>query len=321
MQFKLLFTALCLAASTSVADETEKQLVISSGNVTGVYYPTAGAICREINLDKTDNLTCLVRTSSGSFQALEELEENGSNLALLQYDIADDAYSRQGLFNQKKELSDLRTIATLYDDIFTIVTRKDAPISNFDEIKNKKVSYGTAGSGTYAMLNALMKTKKLKINDFVSVVSMPPSEQAEALCNGEIDVVIYAVAHPNGIINEIFKSCDAKLISISPNEINAVASINKHYRPAIISKSHYGNPEEITSFSSKAALVATTKLSNSSAYNLARKINKSIPALRNSHPALKTLESQDLVKNEGNIPIHPGAKKYYAEAGLLNPAD
>lgn len=306
-----------LGISSNAQEFSGRKMVISAGNVTGVYYPTAGAICREINLNKNDDISCFVRASNGSFQALSELQSDKSNLAIVQSDIANDAFNNTRLFAKSKPFADLRAILSLYDDAFTIVTKKDSKINKLDDIKNTKVSYGHSGSGTYSMLNAVMKVKNWHITDFVSIVPISPSDQAEALCRGEIDAVLFSVAHPNGAIKEIFNNCDAKIISLSDEEINQIIKSNDYYKKATIDASIYNTSENIESFSSKAGLFATTKLSNAAAYNLARRVATNIQALRDSHPVLKKLEASDLPKIEGNIPMHPGAKKYYIEAGLL----
>lgn len=312
--FLVLFSAIVIV-NGSFAEE-KARVVISSGNITGVYYPTAGAICREINT-KDDSITCLVRASNGSFQALSELREGNSNMAIVQSDVANDAYLSTGLMDKEEKFTELRAIAALYDDIFTIIVREDSDIKTTNDIKGRKISYGNSGSGTFSMFNALMKIKDWQLSDFTQVLAVSPSDQPEALCSKEIDVVLFSAAHPNGTIKEIFNNCDARIIALSQSEINKLIENNSSYKHALIPAKLYRNNPEITSISSKATLLTTTRMTNNMAYNITKQMNVNIKELHKMHPVLNHLKASELPLIEGNIPLHVGAKKYYIEAGLL----
>lgn len=305
-----------VATSNAFANDSKK-LIISSGNITGVYYPTAGAICREVNLSKDKDMSCLVRATNGSFQALSELQGNKSNLAIAQSDIINDAYNATRLLTKDKPQRNLRGVFSLYEDIFTIIVRADSKINSFDDTKNKSVSYGIAGSGTFAMLNAMMNIKNWQMSDFAEVVALSPFEQSTALCDGKIDVVMFAVAHPNGAIQEVTNSCDVRFISLNPQEIKALTKGNKNYVSARIDAGIYNAKNDVHSISAKAALVTRANMSNEVVYDLTKTVFASLPVLRTLHPVLARLDSARMPFISGNIPLHPGAKKYYVEAGLL----
>jgi TRAP transporter TAXI family solute receptor len=317
IRFLLLILLLISTTGSNAHEQNVQKVVIFSGSITGVYYPTAGAICRELNLNKKDQLNCVVKGGNGSFQAINALKNHENNLAIIQSDVSDSAYLANGLLDKSKPFSELRWLFSLYEDVFTIIVRNDSKISSLDDIKHTKISYGSKGSGTLAMLNAIMKLKNWQMSDFLDVIGIEPSAQAEALCDGSIDVVLFSVAHPNGAIKEIMNTCEVKFISLKDKELKDILENNSNYTAATINANMYNIPKPVNSFSAKAALYTTTDLNDKAAYNIVKTIFTNLPNFRTLHPVLNQLEAEKMLILPGNIPLHPGAKKYYLKAGLM----
>ena len=78
-----------------------------------------------------------------------------------------------------------------------------------------------------------------------------------------------------------------------------------------------GNPDDVRTIGTQAVLVTSTDQSDELAYGVVKAVFENFADFRRLHPALSTLDIKDMVPSEAVMPIHPGALRYYREAGLL----
>ena len=138
----------------------DKFVTIGTGGVTGVYYPTGGAICRLVNRGRRDhNIRCSVESTGGSIYNLNALRNSEMDLAVVQSDWQYHGYNGTGYFAAQGPDKKLRSVFSLHSEAFTVVARDDAKIKNFDELKGKRVNIGSPGSGMRATMEVIMKAK------------------------------------------------------------------------------------------------------------------------------------------------------------------
>lgn len=95
---------------------------------------------------------------------------------------------------------DLRSVFSIHPEPFTVVARADAGISNFEDLRGKRVNVGKPGSGQRATMEVLMDRMGWTMEDFSHTFELQAAEQSEALCDNNIDAMIYTVGHPPGSI-------------------------------------------------------------------------------------------------------------------------
>ena len=77
------------------------------------------------------------------------------------------------------------------------------------------------------------------------------------------------------------------------------------------------NTADVPTYGVKATLVTSAKVPDDIVYAVTREMFESLDALRELHPALSVLTKENML--EGNsAPYHPGAMRYFREAGLMN---
>ena len=296
-----------------------KYVAIGTGSITGVYYPAGGAICRLINRGRKEHgIRCSVESTGGSVSNLNAIRNGGIDFGIVQSDWQYHAYKGTGFFADQKPFKELRSVFSLYTETFTIAVLEKSGIKKIDEIVGKRVNFGPQGSGMNATMEVLMEVKGWTKASFAAVNYLQPVEQPKALCEGKIDVMIYAAGNPNGVLQEAAQTCKVRILSIDRETIDKLIKSNSFYAQAVIPGGVYaGNPNSIETFGVKASVVTSEKASLDVVYNMTKAVFENFDNLKTLHPVFSSLKKESMVKEGNSAPIHPGAMKYFKEAGLL----
>lgn len=298
---------------------SEKIVTIGTAGVTGVYYPAGGAICRLVNRGRKEHgIRCTVESTGGSINNLESIRKNDLELGVVQSDILFHAYKGSEIFSDVGADNKLRILFSLHSEPFTVVARKDAKISTFDDLKGKRVYMGPPGSGMRATMDELLQNKGWSSKSFANVVDLKSSDQAQALCSGKIDALVYAGGHPNGTIQQITSLCPTRLVDVSGDVIDKMIEDHPFYTHAVIPGGMYvGNSKDLKTFGMRAELVTSSDMDDSTAYLFVKAVFDNLDNFKTLHPVFATLDASQMVHASEVVPFHPGALKYFKEKGLI----
>lgn len=315
---KLFVTAaLCAAlASPALADEF---ISIGTGGVTGVYYPTGGAICRLVNKGRKEHgIRCSAESTGGSVYNINTIREGELDFGVAQSDWQFHAYHGSSKFADRGAFSKLRAVFSVHAEPFTVVARKDAGIRTFDDLRGKRVNIGNPGSGQRGTMEVLMEAKGWTRDDFAVASELKAAEQSQALCDNKIDAMIYTVGHPSGSIKEATTSCDSVLVSVGGAAVEGLVRDNDYYRAAVIPGGMYrGNPADTNTFGVGATFVTSADVPEKVVYEVVRAVFEDFNTFRKLHPAFANLKEEEMISDGLSAPLHPGAQKYYKERGWL----
>ncbi len=309
------------AATFSSAPSVSAQqfVTIGTGGVTGVYYPTGGAICRLVNKGKSEHgIRCSVESTGGSVYNLNAIAEGELDMGVAQSDWQYHAYHGTSKFSDAGPNKDLRAVFSIHPEPFTVVARADSGIKNFQDLKGKRVNIGNPGSGQRGTMEVVMAKMGWTKDDFKLATELKSSEQSGALCDNKIDAIVFTVGHPSGSIQEATTSCDSVLVNVTGPEIEELVKENDYYRMATIPAGMYrGNDEDTTTFGVGATFVSSAKVSEDIIYQVVKAVFEDFDQFKKLHPAFSILKKEEMVKDGLSAPLHDGAKKYFKEAGLL----
>ncbi|AUG55394.1 TAXI family TRAP transporter solute-binding subunit [Thalassospira marina] len=297
----------------------QKFITIGTGGVTGVYYPTGGAICRLVNKGRKDHgIRCSVESTGGSVYNVNTIRAGELDMGVAQSDIQYYAYNGTGKFEEQGPFKELRAVFSIHPEPFTVVARADSGIKTFDDLKGKRVNIGNPGSGQRDTMDVVMAAKGWSVDDFALASELKPAEQSQALCDNKIDAMIYTVGHPAGSIQEATTACDSVLVDVSGPEIDKLVADNPYYRIATIPGGMYrGNPDDVKTFGVGATFVSSTKTEDDIVYNVVKAVFENFDDFKKLHPAFANLKKEEMIKDGLSAPLHDGAVKYYKEAGLM----
>lgn len=306
------------AVITSGKDSQKKFLTIGTGGVTGVYYPTGGAICRLINRNRDDHgIQCSVESTGGSVYNLNALLNGELDIGIAQTDLQHHAYHETGLVSSLAPNPELRSVVDLYIEPLTVLANRNAQISTVYDLKGKKINIGVPGSGQRETVSSLVKNMGWTFKDFSLISELNPVEQSGALCDGKVDAIVFSAGHPNGSIQEATATCPTHIIPLEGPEIEAMCSKFPYYIPASIpGKIYRGTPDAQPTFGTKVSVVTTSNVSSDIIYLVTKAIVEHFDAFKKVHPAFANLNVEDLVGNPDILPIHEGALKYFEEHGI-----
>ena len=292
---------------------------IGTGGLTGVYYPTGGAICYLVNqVNQTDNIRCEIKSTPGSIYNLNALKSHVIDIAVIQSDWQHHAYYGTSIFKEQGPFTHLRSLFSVHSEPFTVLAREDAKITSFEDIKGKRVNLGVANSGQRATMDVLLNLYGWKKTDFAQVTELRPNEQAQALCDNKIDVIVYVVGHPNSSIKEATSACYTKLINVQGAKISELINTYPYYKSVTIPGNLYkGNAVPTNTFGVGATVVTTSDLSDDVAYQMVKAVFENHDKFAHLHPSFKGLTKPSMVSQYLTAPLHPGALKYYKEIGLI----
>ncbi len=297
----------------------QKFVSIGTGGVTGVYYAAGGAICRLVNKDRADHgIRCSVESTGGSVFNVNTIKAGELDLGVVQSDVGYNAYNGEGQFKDAGKFDKLRSVFSLHPEPFTVVTRKEANIKSFDDLKGKRFNVGNPGSGTRASMEQLLGAMERDMSFFSLASELRPDEHGSALCDGKIDGFFYGVGHPSANIQDPTTSCGAQLVSLTGPVIDKLVDDYPYYAKATIPAGLYpNNPQETQSYGVLATFVTSADVPEETVYTVVKAVFENFDDFKRLHPAFGILNKEDMVKNGLSAPLHPGAEKYFKEQGLL----
>ncbi|MEN8190121.1 MAG: TAXI family TRAP transporter solute-binding subunit [Thermodesulfobacteriota bacterium] len=309
--------ALALTSTPSFAGQ--QFVTIGTGGVTGVYYPTGGAICRLVNKTRKDHgIRCSVESTGGSVYNLNTIAAGELDMGVAQSDWQYHAYNGTSKFKEKGANKDLRAVFSVHPEPFTVVARADSGIKNFKDMKGKRVNIGNPGSGQRGTMEVLMDAVGWTKKDFKLASELKSSEQSKALCDNKVDAMVFTVGHPSGSIKEATTSCDAVMVNVTGPEVDKLVGDNDYYRSATIPGGMYrGTDGDTQTFGVGATFVSSTAVPENVIYNVVKAVFENFDQFQKLHPAFKNLKKEEMIKDGLSAPLHDGAKKYYKEIGLL----
>jgi TRAP transporter TAXI family solute receptor len=307
-----------LGGSPAAAQE-QTFVTIGTGGVTGVYYPAGGAICRLVNKNRKEHgIRCSVESTGGSVYNINTIRAGELDFGVAQSDWQYHAFHGSSQFADAGPFEKLRAVFAMHAEPFTVVARADTGVKEFSDLKGKRVNLGNPGSGQRATSEVLLGAMGWTLDDFSLAAELKPAEQSQALCDNNVDAIVYTVGHPNGSIKEATTSCEAVMVNVTNDGAKKLVEENPFYAWATIPGGMYrGTDTDTTTFGVRATFVTSADVPENVVYEVVKAVFENFDDFKNLHPAFASLTKEEMVSAGLSAPLHPGAETYYKEVGLL----
>ncbi|MBX3574100.1 MAG: TAXI family TRAP transporter solute-binding subunit [Mesorhizobium sp.] len=310
--------ALLIAGGTAFAQQSFFR--IGTGGTSGTYYPIGGLIANAISATGENGVQGLVATavsSNGSVANINAIQSGASESGFSQSDVAYWAHSGTGLYDGKPKVEDLRLIATLYPETLHIVARADAGIKSVADLKGKRVSIDEPGSGTIVDARLVLAAYGLSEKD-ITPEYLKPGPSGEKMRDGALDAFFFVGGFPAGAITELAASTAITLVPVSGPEAEKLIADNQFFAVNTVPAETYKGVGEMQTISVAAQWVTSAKQPDDLVYNITKALwsDGTRKALDAGHAKGKQITLENAVSSAG-IPFHPGAEKFYKEAGVL----
>jgi TRAP transporter TAXI family solute receptor len=294
-------------------------VIIGTGPITGIYYPTGKLIARGINNDvETHGIQSEAKSTKGSVFNINAIMAGTMALGMAGSDSVYEAAEGLGEWKRAGPQKDLRVMFSLHAETVALVAADDADIKTIQDLRGKRVDIGEPGLGSrqnaiYALENAgIDYTKDL------TAKGIRAAEVAGVLKEGGIDAFFYTVGHPNLTLLDA-TTARRRVHFVPIAEVNKLLMKYPYYTKATVPKKFYPkatNATDVETFGVKATFVTSAKVPDNVVYTITKQVFDKIESYRTLHPAFEELTRVKMLEGLA-APIHPGAKKYYDEVGLV----
>jgi TRAP transporter TAXI family solute receptor len=293
-------------------------VTIGTGGITGVYYPTGGAIAKMINKKRDEyHIRATVESTGGSVFNVNAVMSGDLEFGIVQSDRQYQAVHGLAEWKDAGPQKDLRAVFSIHPESVTLVAAVDANIKDIKDLKGKRVNIGNPGSGQRQNSIDALEAVGLNYEKDLQAEGIKAAESAGLLQDGRIDAFFYTVGHPNGSIKEA-TSGKRKVRFASILGIDKLLQKYPYYAKAVIPIQFYPgavNDADVPTFGVKATFVTSAKVPDRVVYAITKEVFDNLEEFKTLHPAYSILTKQNMLEGL-SAPIHPGAMKYFKEAGL-----
>jgi TRAP transporter TAXI family solute receptor len=316
----LLTMAILLLQPTAAPAFSQPSLVISTGNSTGTYYAVSNALAKIFNRKSADYGVRLTTVASqGSVANIYGVTEGKTAFGISESLMLQFAENGTGPWKGKPDTR-LRAVLGLHVEAMTIVAAVDPDIRRIGDLKGKRVNIGAPGSSDYEYGELFLERAGVNPTDVILSTS-PAALASELLQKKDIDAFIYTVGHPNlSVLEASSGKRKVLLVPLDTPLITRITGANPLLVPTVIPTDYYPGLEcrgPVPSIGVRAVLFTRDDTPDETVYRLVREVMTNFDLLKRQHPVLRGLTPREAAEVTA-IPLHPGAERYFREAGLGN---
>lgn len=287
---------------------------IGTGGTGGTYYPVGGMIANAVSSDKV-NASAVA--SNGSVANVNAIVSGASESGFSQADVATWAYTGTGIYEGRGKVEDLRTIANLFPETVHVVVKKGLGLKSVADLKGKRVSVDEPGSGSIINARAILAGYGIGNNDYkAEYLKAAPS--VDKIKDGSLDAFFMTTGYPAGALAELASSHGFDLLPIDGETAAKLMKQFTFLAEDSIPDNAYKDVKGVKTLSVGAQWVTSVRIDADLVYEVTKALwsDKTRAALDSGHAKGKVIQKATALSGLG-VPLHPGAEKFYKEAGLL----
>ena len=309
---------LALTATLALAGAAQAQQFfrIGTGGTAGTYYPVGGMIANAVS--QPGKIVATAQASNGSLANVNGIVGGSMESGFSQADVASWAFKGNGIYEGKPNVPGLRLIANLYPESVHVVVKKGAGIKSVADLKGKRVALDEPGSGTLVNARAILAAYGIKESD-IKPEYIKPGQAGDKLKDGTLDAFFFTGGAPAGAIAELASAGGGiDILAIDGKEADALRAASPFFAPDLIAAETYKGVGAVKTLAVGAQWVTSDKADTATVYEITKALfgEAAQKQLAAGHPKGKFITKENAVKGAG-IPFHPGAEKFYREAGVL----
>jgi hypothetical protein len=302
---------LCLVAAGPVAAKTVF-LGIGTGGTGGIYYPYGGGVA-EIWTQYVPGVRAVAEVTGASVENVKLASKGETVVGEVMGDVAVAGYEGTSKFQGKKQ--DILSMAIMYPNLLQLVTLKDSPITDVEQIKGKTISSGSPGSGTNFMAEVVFKALGIPLESYKDS-RLSFTETANALRDGTIELGTWSVGPGTSSIMDLATTHDIRVLPFSPEQTQKILAANPTYSAVELAGGVYnGVDNPVPTIGVWNVLICQKSLDTDLVYKLVKALYEHNDLLCKIHPSAAYTTPENAVKYSP-IPLHPGTIKYLKEKGI-----
>lgn len=291
-------------------------LNMATGGTSGTYYGFSGVLANTLN-GKMGDVSINVESSGASSANIEMIDTGNDQLAIVQNDVMYYAYTATDMYEGKDPIQSYSAVMSCYPEYVQIVANKS--ITSIEDLKGKKVSVGDAGSGVEFNARQILAAYGIDIDSDITKQNQSFADSADSLKNGTIDAAFVVAGYPTTAVSELASTYDFNLLPLDEEHANALMEQYGFYTYGVIPGNTYTCvADDVPAVAVMATIIARNDVEEDTIYNLVKAIFDNQEEITVGHAKGSELSKETAVQGI-DIPFHPGAAKYFTEAGVTIP--
>jgi len=321
----LLFVYYIATSETAIAEPVVMR--VGTGGSGGTYFPVGSLIAKAISgpagIHKHESfyepeLIAIAQRGTGSASNVLDISQGLLEAGLAQADVVHWAFNGVGPFENEPARDNLRGLATLYIESVHLIARSDANITKIEDLVGKRVSLDEQGSGTMLDTLPILAAYGLSTESFKAVY-LKPADAIDRLRRDELDAFFIIAGYPVKAVSNLVDNGQATVVSIAGEPTDSLIEEYPFFSKNDIPENTYKNTGNIKTIGVSAQLIISSSIDEELAYNITSMLwsNATQKLLSSGHPKGEEVRLESAMTGM-NIPLHPGAKRFYREQGMLN---
>ena len=314
----LLLSCLTLAAvalGSSAHAQQSMSLSIATGGTGGVYYPLGGGFGNILGKE-IPGLTAAAQVTGGSVANMQLIGSGKADLCFSQVDAAWDAYKGQDKFPKPLPV---RALVVMYPNHMHAVTVEGTGIQKIEDLKGRRVSTGSPGSATEVFANRVLEAAGLDHTKDIRKERLGAAESVNALKDKKLEAFFWVGGLPTAAVTDLAATPNTKihLLDIAQLTAKMNAKYGPLYAEATIPASMYkGMDKDANNNSVWNIMAVNASMSDDLAYKLTKVMMEKRADLVLVHKEALNIKPEWQTSSRAGVPWHPGALKYFKEAGI-----
>jgi TRAP transporter TAXI family solute receptor len=326
-------TAAFAAESAAQFNDSPQRIAfqISSGSTTGTYFPIGELLtqllshppgvgrCVAANVCGPAGLIVSTRASEGSVANVLAVNSGSVSSGLAQADVVALAVAGQGPFRRAGRAQKLRVIANLYGEDVHLLAAKKANIKSVADLRGKRVSLSTEGSGTIITARAILSAYRMTEKSIVANYDAA-DKASDLMQDGKLDALFYIGGTPVNLIQQLLDEDVATLIPIDGAGRTRLLARQPFLSAHAIPQGTYGARPAVETVSVDALWITDAGQSDDLVYGMLKAIYNPVnrPLVDARRAGVHFFDVNAGTK-DATAPMHPGAVRYFTEAGVIKP--
>ncbi|HOI51002.1 MAG TPA: TAXI family TRAP transporter solute-binding subunit [Azonexus sp.] len=312
-QLRSLIVASTLAIGAS-AGQAAEFINVLTGGTSGVYYPL-GVSLTQIYGKVLPDAKMSVQATKASAENLNLLQAGKGEIAFTLGDTLSEAWKGNPEVGFKAPLNKLRTVAAIYPNYIHFLASADSGIKSLADLKGKRVSVGAPKSGTELNSRDILKAVGMGYQDFAKVEYLGYSESVELMKNRQLDATLLSSGLGVAAVRDLATALKIVVIPI-PADVVAKIGDAAYQSGTIPANTYNGQTTDVNTVLVPNYLVTHAGVSEDMVYKMTKSMAENLDTMATAHAAAKAIKKERMASGSP-VPLHPGAEKYYREAGLL----
>lgn len=285
------------------------RLFIATGNTTGVFYQLGGGLA-DLITKYVPGYEARAEPTNASGENMQRISTGDFDIAFSNGDTAADAAGGKGAFEGKPQR--VVALARIYRNYMHCITRTQSKITKFADLKGKKISTGSAGSGTDILAGRILTAGGIDPDQDITRQRLSLPETAKGMAAGTTDALFFTGGLPTPGITDLFASAPGQyaFLPLDPQLPPLTQKYGSVYDVAKLAKATYNQPDDVQTIVVFNMLITTPDMPDQLAHDIVKALFDHQKDLAKVHPEGGNFDKGSAPVTDP-VPLHPGARAYY----------